>query len=154
MRRIKLIIAAFLLISPLVANADLIRVEATSLAPASYSDFTVVFDDTGDGLLQWDEILSFSGVVWFGVFMDYLSSTPDLAGISTFSTDPTLSPGLMAFCEAEPLGWCIAQGSGVDVRAFTSNWSYVVTSVPEPGTLALLGIGLAGMGLARRRKTV
>jgi hypothetical protein len=24
--------------------------------------------------------------------------------------------------------------------------------VPEPGTLALLGIGMAGMGLARRRK--
>ena len=29
---------------------------------------------------------------------------------------------------------------------------FTVTSIPEPGTLALLGAGLAGAGLARRRK--
>ncbi|WP_246180398.1 PEP-CTERM sorting domain-containing protein [Marinobacter changyiensis] len=51
-------------------------------------------------------------------------------------------------------------GDGVDVMwSFTGNqatrnnfsWSASI-SVPEPGTLVLLGIGLAGLGVARRRQ--
>jgi hypothetical protein len=50
---------------------------------------------------------------------------------------------------------CIDWASAVQFDFRSDSYVFATArKVPEPGTLALFGIGLAGMGLARRRKKV
>jgi PEP-CTERM motif len=127
------------------ANAIPLRLDATSL-DAEHSDFFVIFDDTGDGLLQNDEVTDFSGVFLFpeGTLYNLLVGVPTIADISSVS----------GFC---PLAdrWCfVSPDIGLLVAVSTDVFAYAITPAPvaESGTLALFGLGLLGVGLTRRRR--
>lgn len=58
---------------------------------------------------------------------------------------------IVSYCTVEgPDGTCF----GTVDTASLGRGSLTVASVPEPGTLVLFGLGLAGLGLARRRRSV
>ena len=96
---------------------------------------------------------------WNGVSYD--ETTANTGWLSFDSLGSLVNFGIGNDCDASG---CTVSGGSVDwffdgtffaystgIDTFSGAGEFT-TRVPEPGTIALLGIGLAGMGLARRRK--
>jgi len=112
---------------------------------------SILFTTTQAFSVGFNEIfpnIALSAGTQYAVWFDYMGST-----ISTvhFNSVDGYSDGEWWLLSGTWSPW--AEGS-FDMR-FAANYTEGVSedvSVPEPGTLALLGIGLAAMGLTRRRK--
>jgi hypothetical protein len=137
-RHVVRIAAAAFLVSATPASAGTIYdLNATTLFPASFTSFSIRFNDTsGDGLLQLGEISSFSGVTINSLTYPTVSCVPNT----------TLSTGICAQNE-----WGFVRSGGA-AGATTNTWTYALTpvsAVPLPPALLLLTSALGLMGLAR-----
>ena len=133
------IACATLVLCSSIADAALLRLTADPVVHRdTLGGFEITFEDTGDGRLQFKEVIAFSGVETFGRFWPFLVDVPDIPYVSTLSCQSLPCSGSIP-----PDWWTFGLQPGL--RHFLSssaNYAYsidaIVQKVPEPGTLSLL----------------
>jgi hypothetical protein len=115
----------FAVFTPAIPQVPTVRMQLDATGTSFFGDFSIIFEDTGDGLLQHEEIVLFSGVSGTspttGQELDYsgIAYVPAIPGISTASG--TINPN--SAC-AQCWEFTPSQFDDVSDGWFNTRWTY------------------------------
>jgi hypothetical protein len=152
------LVALTVLLSPVMANADLIILNLDNgylweLEPGVLIE-QLFFESGGPFITGTNLEFSIDGLDWFGGIGGGQSSfrpvpvVTNMMELSMRTAGGNFYSGFMTYFSTTTSGpFGTHPGTGNIVGA-----AIELRAVPEPGTLAMIGIGLLGMGAARRRR--
>jgi hypothetical protein len=138
-------LAWMVLIQPPAARADttyvLTATPTTVGTTNQVSEFSITYNDTGDGLFELGELISWTNMT--DSKFNHIFTTIDLVPEQSFTGVTGGTGSNWAF---------LFSGASQPLPYPSDYWSYSQSPVPLPASAILLGSGLLGLALARRQK--